>query len=160
MKKEESMSREQHPNVSRRVMGRWAFVALLAAACSGSAGQAGSPGKNGTNGDAGTSCTVTDNKDGTAKIACTDGTSVVVQNGTNGTNGTNGMNGISCTLASTDGGARTLSCGDAGVITVVDAVVDFNQLTMIEKSEAAMSAAVTDVAIPADGRPLVTIKVS
>src|SRR5262249_14753181 len=44
---------------------------------------------NGTNGTNGTSCTVTDNGDGTKTISCEDGTEVTVANGQAGKNGGN-----------------------------------------------------------------------
>src|SRR3954469_9528343 len=84
-----------------------AVTAALAVGCSGG---------NGAAGKDGTSCSLTDNHDGTATIHCADGTSFTVAsgtkgtNGTNGTNGMNGMNGVdgtSCTLTGGDGGTRT-----------------------------------------------------
>ena len=97
-----------------------ALGAALVAGCSGSNGGAGKDG---------TSCSITDNHDGTATIHCTDGSTFTVtngsngmngNNGTNGMNGTNGLDGTSCTLSGADGGTRTLMCGDGGSITVVD----------------------------------------
>jgi len=140
------------------------LCAALLAACTGDRGAAGDPGQNGNNGSNGldggngTSCSVTDNHDGTATIHCTDGTSATV---TNGTNGVDGTNGATCTLTTSASGTRTITCGaDAGVITVPDVTVDFTLLTADELAQAAMSAVITDVRFPADGRPLVTIKVS
>lgn len=114
--------------------------------------------------DGGTSCTVTDNKNGTSTIHCTDGTSTTVANGANGINGANGANGAngsSCALVDNHDGTRTVDCGaDGGMFTIPVAVVDFTFLTADERAQAGMTAIVTSVAMPADGRPLVTIKVS
>jgi OmcA/MtrC family decaheme c-type cytochrome len=149
---------------ARRVLLTAALLGGGAAACSGSRGATGT---NGSNGNNGTSCSVTDNHDGTATIHCTDGTSATVSNGANGTNGSNGTNGANgmdgtpCTLVDNGNGTRTITCaGDAGVITVADSVVDYTLLTDDEKAQAALSAVITNLAIPADGRPVVTIKVS
>lgn len=141
------------------------FVLAVAAALAG-----GCSGSNGAAGKDGTSCSLTDNHDGTATIRCADGTSFTVTSGTdgtngmngmNGTNGMNGMNGTSCTLTGADGGTRTLTCGaDGGPITVVDAVADYAVMTADEKAQAAMTAVIIGVSFPADGRPVVKIKVS
>jgi OmcA/MtrC family decaheme c-type cytochrome len=135
--------------------------ALAGVGCSGRAGSSGTPGANG---DAGTSCTVVSDADGgTVTIKCTDGTTATVKSGANGTNGTNGatgMNGTTCTLTSDDAGARTIDCGDAGVIPVPSSVVDYAQLNSDEKAQAGMTATITDVSFPADGQPVVTIKVT
>lgn len=69
-----------------------AALGLVVVACEGAKGPAGAPGRDGTNGQDGqdgsngTSCTVTDNHDGTHTITCTDGTSVTVSNGATGGN--------------------------------------------------------------------------
>jgi OmcA/MtrC family decaheme c-type cytochrome len=137
-----------------------ALGAALAAGCSGG---------NGAAGKDGTSCTIADNHDGTATIHCTDGSTFTVTNGSNGTNGTNGMNGMngmngldgtSCTLTGADGGARTLTCGDGGSITVVDAVADYATMTADERAQANISAAITKVIFPGDGRPVISLKVT
>ena len=67
------------------------LLSMLAGAsvigCKGSDGPPGPPGASGTDGTDGTngsSCTVTDNSDGTHTITCTDGTSVTVSNGADG----------------------------------------------------------------------------
>jgi OmcA/MtrC family decaheme c-type cytochrome len=153
-----STSRKSLIGVCRKLIGLGVITAAsLAAGCSGSNGSAG---KNGANGDAGvngTSCSVTDNHDGTATIRCSDGTSATVSNGANGDAG---INGTSCTLTSNDAGTRTISCGDAGGFTVLQGVVDYVIMTPDERMQAAMSAVITSVTVPADGRPLVNIKVS
>src|SRR4029077_17006559 len=52
-------------------------------------------------------------------------------------------------------------CGaDAGAITVVDAVADYATMTADEKAQAAITATITNVIFPADGRPVISIKVS
>ncbi len=138
-----------------------ALAVALAAGCSGGNGAQGTAGKDGT------SCSVTDNHDGTATVHCADGTSVTISNGTNGVDGSSGMNGMngadgtSCTLVSNSNGTRTLTCGgDAGPITVVEAVADYAIMTADEKSQAAITATITGVTFPADGRPVVTLKVT
>ncbi len=65
-------------NRSRALLWIPALAAALAAACSGGNG---APGKDGT------SCTLTDNQNGTATIRCADGTSFTVTSGKDGTNG-------------------------------------------------------------------------
>jgi len=148
-------------NRSRALLWLPALAAAFAAACSGGSG---APGKDGT------SCTLTANQDGTATIRCADGTSFTVASGKDGTNGTNGMNGsngrngsngTSCTLVSNSNATRTLTCGaDGGSVTVIDAVADYTVMTADEKAQAVMTAAITSVSFPADGRPVVKIKVS
>jgi OmcA/MtrC family decaheme c-type cytochrome len=144
------------------------FVVTLALAL-GAALAAGCSGSNGAAGKDGTSCAITDNHDGTATVNCGDGGTFTVTNGSNGTNGTNGsngsngmngMNGTSCTLTGADGGTRTLTCGDGGSITVVDAVADYATMTADEKAQANITAAITKVAFPADGRPVISLKAS
>jgi OmcA/MtrC family decaheme c-type cytochrome len=72
----------------------------------------------------------------------------------------NGLDGTSCTLTGADGGTRTLTCGDGGSITVVDAVADYATMTADERAQASISAAITKVAFPADGRPVISLKVT
>jgi len=131
---------------------------------------AGCGGSNGAAGKDGTSCTLTDNQDGTATLHCADGSSFTIASGKDGKdgadggdgmNGANGKDGTSCTLSGADGGLRTLTCGaDGGSITVLDAVVDYATMTADEKAQAGITAAVTAVSFPADGRPVVSIRVS
>ena len=148
---------------------RFVVAALLAVGCTGGrgpAGPAGPPGANtdgGTSGDGRASCSISDNHDGTSTIRCTDGTSATVPNAAGGT----GTGGTPCTLVNNGNGTRTITCGggdggDGGgsQVTVADAVVDFTLLTADEKSQAAMSAVITGVSVPSDGRPVVNIKVS
>jgi hypothetical protein len=59
----------------------------------GTAGMDGMDGMNGMNGMDGTSCSVTDNGDGTKTISCTDGTMVIVSDGADGMDGIPGMDG-------------------------------------------------------------------
>jgi len=142
-----------------------ALFSLTALAAALGAGCSGSNGAQGPAGTSGTSCTVTE-VDGGAAVHCTDGTSVTVPNGsngangTNGSNGTNGTNGTPCTLLGNDGGSYTLTCPDGGAITVVSAVADYATMTDDEKSQASMTAAITNVAFPADGRPVISLKVT
>jgi len=138
------------------VVGSWIMAAavLTAAGCSGDRGAAG------VNGDAGTSCTVTDNHDGGVTVHCTDGTSATVSNGNNGMNGMTGGAGTACTLVNNGDGTRTITCGDAGSIVVLAGTVDYATLTPDEQQQAAMTAVITGVTVPSDGRPVVTIKVS
>jgi OmcA/MtrC family decaheme c-type cytochrome len=113
---------------------RLLLVAGLAAALSACTGSAGTDG---------TSCSVTNNADGTATITCTDGTSVTVANGHDGSDGasctvedngdgtstiscddgtsvtvTNGQNGGSCTVVSNPDGSSTIKCDDGSTVTV------------------------------------------
>lgn len=129
--------------------------------CSGSNGAVGAPGAPGDSGTSGSSCSVTDNHDGTSTISCTDGTSATV------TSGANGANGSSCTMVTNGNGTRTITCGGggdggdgSGSVTVPEAIVDYNLLTTDELAQAALSAVITDVTMPDDGRPVVAIKVS
>lgn len=99
----------------------------------------------GCTGKDGTACSVTQNPDGSATIACDDGTSVTVpapDNGHDGTsctvnsNGdgtstitcedgttttiTNGTDGASCTVVDNGDGTKTITCDDGTVVTVED----------------------------------------
>ena len=132
-----------------------AVALALVAGCSGGSG---SPGPVGTNG---TSCSVVA-ADGGATIRCTDGTTVTVPPGTNGLNGASAPDGGACKVTRNgDAGSYTLDCGgDAGAITVLPAIADFATMTADEKAQAAISAAITNVTFPADGRPVVSIKVT
>lgn len=60
------------------------------------------------------SCSVTNNADGTATLACTDGTSTTIRPGTDG------MNGTSCTVTTQADGSRLISCDDGTMVTVRD----------------------------------------
>ncbi len=143
----------------------WSFLGLglLSVACDGSAGAPGKPGDSGTNG---TSCTVTNVDGGGAMIVCTDGTTATVASGTNGTNGINGSNGTPCTLVTNSDGTRTLTCagGDAGAeagsVVLAGTVVDYTVLTPDEQAQAVITAAITSVTVPADGRPVVALSVT
>jgi hypothetical protein len=135
-----------------------ALAIALVAGCSGSNG---GPGQAGTNG---TSCSVIA-ADGGAVIRCTDGTMVTVPSGTNGMNGANGISapdGGACTVTkNADAGTYTLDCGgDAGAITVLPAVADYATMTADEIAAAQMTATITKVGFPADGRPVISIKVT
>ncbi|MFT5356797.1 MAG: hypothetical protein ACI9KE_004023, partial [Polyangiales bacterium] len=73
---------------------------------------------DGVNGVDGASCTVADNMDGTRTIACTDGTSVTVNDGTTGADGTNGTDGSSCSVTDNGDETRTILCTD-GTMAVI-----------------------------------------
>src|SRR4051794_11254413 len=135
----------QHPRRIRLSMLPLPVLCILAlAACSGGAGAPGTDGANGT------SCTAKSNGDGTTLITCTDGTSATV---------TDGVDGASCTVQDNGNGTRTIICGPA-TVTVNDAVTDFALMSAADKADASPSAVVTGVSFPADGRPVVTLKVS
>jgi OmcA/MtrC family decaheme c-type cytochrome len=148
------------------VSTRWRAISLVLVLVAGCSGKDGAAGKDGT------SCTVTasDAGAGGAIVRCDDGTSFIVPGGTNGSNGTNGTNGTngapgvdgtSCTLTSSDGGTRTLTCGaDGGTVTVIDAVADYAVMTADERAQAGITATITGVTFPSDGRPVVSIKVT
>jgi OmcA/MtrC family decaheme c-type cytochrome len=65
----------------------------------------------GSAGEDGTSCTVTDNGDGTSTISCTDGTSTTVGNG---------EDGLSCTVTDNGDGTSTIACEDGTTVTISD----------------------------------------
>jgi len=95
--------------MSRRFLLRGGLSLLAAAAvigCEGKEGPVGPVGPAGEKGDPGSSCTVTDNGNGTKTIACTDGTSAVV------TDGARGAAGTSCSVTDNGDGTKTLSCTD------------------------------------------------
>jgi OmcA/MtrC family decaheme c-type cytochrome len=127
-----------------------AFLLAGMIAVTGCSGERGPAGTNGTNG---TSCSAQSNGDGTATISCSDGTSATVADGTDGTNGT------SCGVADNGNGTRTITCGTS-TVTVSDVIVDFSKMSVTEKAEANMSIVVTDFSVPADGKPVITFKVS
>jgi OmcA/MtrC family decaheme c-type cytochrome len=135
------------------------FAALLVAAiavigCEGGAGPDGPPGKdgsNGSNGSNGQSCTLTDNGNGTSTISCPGGTSATVPTGATGT---------SCTVVPNPDGTRTITCSDGISIVVTNAVIDYQVMTSDELKAAAMVTSVKSVTIPADGRPVITLKVT
>ncbi len=87
--------------------------ALAVGAC---AADDGAPGKAGPAGEAGagTSCSVTDNGDGTSTISCEDGTSVTVQGGATGDAGSG------CTVTDNGDGTKTIKCDDGTSVTVSD----------------------------------------
>jgi predicted CXXCH cytochrome family protein len=63
----------------------------------------------------GSSCSVTQEADGSATIRCDDGTTATVPAGTNGTNGTNGA---SCTVTDEGNGQRRIACTDGTSVVV------------------------------------------
>jgi hypothetical protein len=66
----------------------------------GTSGDAGPPGEAGLPGEAGTSCSVTDNGDGTKTISCSDGTSVTIGSGSG------------CTVVSLSESCKRIVCED------------------------------------------------
>ena len=128
-----------------------AFIAVVLVGCAGDTGPTGPAGQDGSNGKDGKSCTLTDNHNGTSTISCPDGTSITVPTGAQGT---------TCTVVNNNNGTRTISCSDGTSVLVQDAVVDYAAMTADELKAAALSAVITSVAIPADGRPVVNLKVS
>jgi hypothetical protein len=88
----------------------------------GADGQDGAPGADGADG---TSCTVTDNLDGSRTISCTDGTSATVSDGAPGADGADGLPGVdgtSCTVNDNGDGSKTISCTDGTSVIVSDGV--------------------------------------
>jgi OmcA/MtrC family decaheme c-type cytochrome len=91
---------------------------------------------------------------------------VTVPNGSNGMNGNNGLNGKgvdggACTVAKNADGTYTINCGgDAGAVTVLPAVADYATMTADEKAAAQMTATITSVSFPTDGRPVISLKVT
>ena len=133
------------------------YAALAVALVAGCSGSNGAPGQSGTSG---TSCSVSAT-DGGAVIHCTDGTSVTVPSGTNGMNGASADGGACTVFKNADGGTYTLDCGgDAGAITVLPAIADYATMTADEIADAQMTATITNVGFPADGRPVISIKVT
>ena len=80
----------------------------------GPRGDAGPAGPTGPSGTDGSSCTVTENGNGTKTIACDDGTSVTVSDGAAGAAGS------SCTVTDNGNGTKTVSCDDGTSVTVSD----------------------------------------
>jgi len=96
----------------------------------GDDGLAGPPGDPGPPGTDGSSCSVTDNGDGTKTISCDDGTEVIVSDGTQGEPGPQGdpgESGSSCTVADNGDGTKTISCDDGTSVTVRDGVPVFKR---------------------------------
>src|SRR5437763_1295900 len=148
----------RNANRSHALCSGAALTIALLAGCSGSNGAAGQSGTNGT------SCSVS-KTDGGAVIQCTDGTTVAVPGGTNGMNGMNGLNapdGGACKVTKNgDAGTYTVDCGgDAGAITVLPAVAGDAAMSPDEKAQAAITAIITNVSFPADGRPVISLRVT
>lgn len=130
------------------------IFAMMLSGCQGSSGPAGppgAPGDTGSNGSNGSSCSLTDNHDGTSTIRCPDGTSVTVATGASGT---------TCTVADNGDGTRTIHCSDGSSVVVQDAVVDYAVMTPDELQASNLAAVITSITVPADGRPVVNLKVS
>ena len=134
------------------LIGCLCLAGLTACSGKGTQGPAGSSGDAGPIGVAGTSCSVRSNGDGTSTISCTDGTSATVATSDAGS-------GTSCALVDNGNGTRTITCGSE-TITVASSTLDYNLMNATELADAQMSAVVTGVTIPDDGRPVVALKVS
>ena len=92
----------------------------------------GADGDTGTAGTDGSSCSVTDNGNGTKSIACEDGTNVTVTDGSDGQAGATGPRGdagspgapgapgSSCTVVDNNDGTHTILCDDGTSTTVSD----------------------------------------
>lgn len=131
------------------------MLVLLAAAGMAIAGCKGADGTNGAAGQNGVSCSATQTTSG-ATITCTDGTTATVSNGQQGAPG---ADGASCTVTNNSNGTRTITCGTAS-ITISNYSVDYTLLSDAEKADMLPGIGVTSVSIPADGRPVVSFKVS
>lgn len=146
----------------------WAAVAsglLAAAACSGDDGAAGPKGK-------GEPCSVKSNNDGTSTITCPDGTSVTVTGGGNaeggppgppgeaGPPGPGGDAGVSCTIVDNNDGTKTITCDDGTKVTVSASLKDYKVLTPAELAALDPTMVITDVKFPADGKPVITVKIT
>lgn len=129
---------------SRAVLAALFVAAVALGGCEGPAGPAGADGSNGA------ACTLTDNGDGTSTITCPGGTSITVPTGAKGT---------TCTIQDNPDGTRTIKCSDGTSVVVTDAVLDYTAMTLDELKASSMTAEITSVAIPADGHPVVKIKV-
>ncbi len=123
-------------------------AAIVLAGCEGGAGPEGVPGKDGSNGQ---SCTLVDNGNGTSTITCPGGTSVTVPTGAKGT---------SCTVVANPDGTRTITCSDGTSVVVTNAAIDYQVMTSDELKASAMIASISSVTIPADGRPVIKLKVT
>jgi OmcA/MtrC family decaheme c-type cytochrome len=71
-----------------------------------------------------------------------------------------GASGTTCTVIDNGNGTRTIKCSDGSSVLVTDAVIDYAVMTGDERKTANMAAAITSIAIPADGRPVVELKIS
>lgn len=132
---------------------------LLVSACEGSAGPAGTP------------CTVKNNGDGTSTITCPDGTTATVSGGKGdkgdpggageaGPKGDPGDAGTSCSVVDNGDGTRTITCTDGTKVTVSSAILDYGLLSTTEKAALDPTLVITDVKVPADGKPVFTAKVT
>lgn len=86
-------------------------MGVLGLMACGGAGEDGAPGANGADG---TSCSVTDNGDGTATIACNDGTEATVSSGATGPRGTDGEDGATGPSGATGATGPAGATGAAG----------------------------------------------
>lgn len=123
---------------------------LALGGCTGSEGPIGPSGANGANGS---SCSVTDNHDGTKTISCADGTSVTVTDGNDGTNGSNGNNGdpgtdgVSCTVTDNGDGTKTISCTDDTSVIVRDGASPVDVFSLAVEVPKQLQVTITSVTI-------------
>jgi OmcA/MtrC family decaheme c-type cytochrome len=130
-----------------RFMSLLAVTAVAVAGCKGSQGDAGATG-------AAASCSAAPGTTaGTTVITCSDGTSATVSDGAPG------AAGEPCTVANNSNGTRTITCGTAS-ITISGDAVDYTLLSAAELADANPGLVVTGISHPADGRPVVTFKIS
>ncbi|HSN93076.1 MAG TPA: cytochrome c3 family protein [Anaeromyxobacteraceae bacterium] len=116
-----------HASLLRKFTVVASAAVLALAACKGDDGAAGANG---------TSCTVTDNGNGTSTISCQDGTTATVSNGTDGLNGTDGQ---SCTMTSNPDGSKTVTCPD-GNVAVLPAVTVSGKVLVTDQAAAVAGA--------------------
>lgn len=96
-------------------------------------------GCGGSKGDPGTSCTVTDNADGTATITCDDGSEVTV-----------GGNAGTCSVTDNGDGTSTIACDDGTSVIVSDGVGD--NCTAVDNGDGTYTLTCgTDVVVVGDG---------
>ncbi|MBK7395106.1 MAG: OmcA/MtrC family decaheme c-type cytochrome [Myxococcales bacterium] len=145
--------------VSLSSLGLLAASMLLIGACEGSAGEAGTP------------CSVKANTDGTSTITCPDGTSVTVTGGKGdkgdpgtpgdaGAKGDPGDAGTSCTIVDNPDGTKTITCTDGTKVTISTSTVDYALLSPAEKEVLDPTLTIVKADFPADGKPVLTMKVT
>lgn len=145
--------------VSLSSLGLLAASMMLIGACEGSAGEAGAP------------CSVKANTDGSSTISCPDGTTVTVSGGKGdkgdpgtpgdaGAKGDPGDAGTSCTIVDNPDGTKTITCTDGTKITLSTSTVDYGLLSAAEKEVLDPNLTIVKADFPADGKPVLTLKVT
>jgi len=129
-------------------------------------------GSEGPQGQNGAPCSVTKNTDGSATITCPDGTTVTVPPGATGPGGEAGLDGdsgpkgdpgdsgVSCSIVDNGDGTKTITCTDGTKVTVSSALTDYMLLSSAEKEALDPTLKITDVKVPADGKPVYTLKIT